>query len=46
MSHPPTGCAFAARCSHVSAACQVQPSMEDRDGHAVACWHPLNLVSA
>jgi peptide/nickel transport system ATP-binding protein len=46
MSNPPLGCAFATRCDHASAACLVQPQVRDFSGHTVACWHPLNVVTA
>jgi peptide/nickel transport system ATP-binding protein len=45
MSNPPIGCAFALRCGYASADCLVQPSLRDVQGHAVACWHPLNQLA-
>jgi peptide/nickel transport system ATP-binding protein len=46
MSNPPVGCAFAARCGYASSQCLVQPPVDVLQGHAVACWHPLNQVAA
>jgi peptide/nickel transport system ATP-binding protein len=38
----PAGCAFSARCSRVTDACRREPPrLEQRNGHAVACIHPL-----
>jgi peptide/nickel transport system ATP-binding protein len=38
----PAGCAFSARCSRVTDACRSEPPrLEQRNGHAVACIHPL-----
>ena len=46
MSNPPVGCAFAARCGHASAQCEVQPLVREVQGRTVMCWHPLNQVAA
>jgi peptide/nickel transport system ATP-binding protein len=46
MSSPPVGCAFAARCGYASPQCLEQPAVRDMQGHTVACWHPLNQVTA
>ncbi|TMM50767.1 ABC transporter ATP-binding protein [Sulfitobacter sabulilitoris] len=38
----PPGCAFADRCPQASDLCRTQtPELAARDGHAVACHHPL-----
>lgn len=38
----PAGCAFAARCSRAREACRRDvPMLEEKGGHAVACFHPL-----
>jgi peptide/nickel transport system permease protein len=42
----PVGCAFAPRCAHAVERCRADdPSLENDDGHAVACWHPLRLAA-
>lgn len=33
----PAGCAFRPRCQYGSDLCQIQPALEDRDGHLAAC---------
>jgi peptide/nickel transport system ATP-binding protein len=38
----PAGCAFAARCDRATDACRSEPPpLEQNNGHAVACIHPL-----
>jgi len=38
----PPGCAFADRCPHASARCQIEtPALSSEGGHAVACHNPL-----
>ena len=47
MADPPGGCAFAPRCSHASDVCRLEtPPVEPVQGRQVACWYPLNLVTA
>ncbi|CAB3793267.1 Oligopeptide transport ATP-binding protein OppD [Paraburkholderia caffeinitolerans] len=37
----PAGCAFAPRCAHASAACNVRPELtETQPGHLARCFHP------
>jgi peptide/nickel transport system ATP-binding protein len=42
-AHRPTGCAFAPRCPRAQDDCRVErpPMIGGADGHAVACFHPL-----
>ena len=38
----PPGCAFAARCPRASERCRREaPDLQSPDGHAVACFHPI-----
>ena len=47
MADPPTGCAFAPRCSHARDACLLKtPPVESVHGRQVACWYPLIRVAA
>ena len=47
MADPPTGCAFAPRCSHARDACLLKtPPVEAVHGRQVACWYPLIRVAA
>jgi len=40
--NPPPGCAYAARCDRASPLCaQQRPALQDTQGHAVACHHPI-----
>jgi len=45
LLHPPAGCRFHPRCPRATGVCQEQrPPLEERmPGHAVACWHPLEV---
>jgi peptide/nickel transport system ATP-binding protein len=43
----PPGCAFRARCGRADAACEQEPPIEAAvPGHAVRCFHPLQVVPA
>lgn len=37
----PSGCAFRERCDSASAACAVQPVLQEFDGRALRCFHPV-----
>ena len=37
----PNGCAFRERCDSASAACAVQPALQEFDGRALRCFHPV-----
>ena len=37
----PSGCAFRERCDSASAACAVQPALQEFDGRALRCFHPV-----
>jgi peptide/nickel transport system ATP-binding protein len=43
LGHFPPGCPFRSRCPRADARCAVMPPRVDsaRDGHGVACWHPV-----
>ncbi|MFC4118879.1 ABC transporter ATP-binding protein [Nonomuraea zeae] len=43
LADPPAGCRFAARCANASARCESEapPLTESPQGHALACWHPV-----
>jgi len=44
MRQPPTGCAYADRCAHVTSVCGEQPGLDLREeGRRVACWHPVGI---
>jgi peptide/nickel transport system ATP-binding protein len=44
MRQPPTGCAYADRCSYASSVCDEQPGLDLREeGRRVACWHPVGV---
>ncbi|MFN3527344.1 MAG: oligopeptide/dipeptide ABC transporter ATP-binding protein, partial [Paracoccus sp. (in: a-proteobacteria)] len=38
----PLGCSFRPRCTRAGPECETAPPLDSHDGHAVACWHPLN----
>ncbi|QMU67705.1 ABC transporter ATP-binding protein [Streptacidiphilus sp. P02-A3a] len=43
LSHPPTGCRFADRCSYATDQCrEEEPQLTGPAGHSFACWHPTN----
>ncbi|TDD76230.1 ABC transporter ATP-binding protein [Actinomadura darangshiensis] len=44
LAHPPAGCRFAARCAHATDRCRSEapPLTEDRPGHTLACWNPVD----
>jgi peptide/nickel transport system ATP-binding protein len=43
LTHPPTGCRFAARCPYASERCLVEePTLEGSPGHLFACWNPVD----
>jgi peptide/nickel transport system ATP-binding protein len=47
MSNPPTGCAFAPRCSRAADLCRSEaPPVEHVGGRSLACWFPLPVGSA
>ena len=42
MAHPPSGCAFAPRCSRAGDICRTEaPPVEHMGGRSLACWYPL-----
>ena len=47
-AQPPVGCAFAARCDHVTSQCTSRPPelTSDADGHARACVVPAGTIRA
>ena len=46
LSALPRGCAFAPRCVRASARCGQQPALVRDGAQALACWHPVDVVSA
>jgi peptide/nickel transport system ATP-binding protein len=47
MMNLPVGCAFRERCEHASAACHEQPQLQEFDGRALRCFHPVTeLIKA
>lgn len=40
----PIGCAFRDRCDSATAACSVQPALQQFDGRALRCFHPVTDV--
>ncbi len=44
LSHPPTGCRFAARCGYATDRCRAEEPTLDGLSHAhvYACWHPVS----
>ncbi|HEY1626541.1 MAG TPA: ABC transporter ATP-binding protein, partial [Streptosporangiaceae bacterium] len=43
LSHPPTGCRFAARCSYATDKCRTEePSLTGPDEHLFSCFHPVD----
>src|SRR5271166_6115462 len=44
LSHPPSGCRFAARCSRSDSKCTEQepPLVGAEPDHRFACWHPVD----
>jgi peptide/nickel transport system ATP-binding protein len=37
----PVGCAFRDRCDHATPACTAQPALQEFDGRALRCFHPV-----
>ena len=37
----PAGCAFRERCSRATAACHAEPALQEFDGRALRCFHPV-----
>ncbi len=37
----PSGCVFRDRCPRSPEQCRTEPSLDERNGHLVACWHPV-----
>ena len=43
LTHPPTGCRFAARCPLARERCRVEePRLEGDSDHRFACWYPVD----
>jgi peptide/nickel transport system ATP-binding protein len=43
LTHPPTGCRFAARCRFATDQCRAQePPLSGSGDHRFACWHPVD----
>jgi oligopeptide/dipeptide ABC transporter ATP-binding protein len=44
LSHPPSGCRFAARCAHATDKCrESEPPLEGQTpDHKFSCWHPVD----
>lgn len=42
----PQGCAFAPRCQSKTAACSVQPSIQELAGRKLRCFNPMNQVES
>jgi oligopeptide/dipeptide ABC transporter ATP-binding protein len=43
LSHPPTGCRFAARCSYATDKCRSEePPLTGPDEHLFSCFHPVD----
>ena len=40
----PAGCAFRERCDHATAACAIQPALQEFDGRALRCFHPYTAA--
>lgn len=45
ISDRPTGCRFEPRCPYATEKCRAEmpPMVDDGDGRAYRCWHPLNV---
>ncbi|MEC5218278.1 peptide/nickel transport system ATP-binding protein [Actimicrobium sp. GrIS 1.19] len=41
----PDGCAFRSRCNAASAACNQQPELQEVDGRALRCFHPVGAMA-
>jgi peptide/nickel transport system ATP-binding protein len=46
MSNPPSGCAFAPRCSHATSQCRAEaPPVVSDAGRTLACWFPMTTAA-